>query len=92
MTQTFRVSTKMAANALRLCEVTKKNGAKRNYFLEFRKTAVVRRVTGGRTLCNSGAAAARCTKGERGEAFVQRFRDWRRWRFSPQMLMRRTNV
>jgi hypothetical protein len=40
--------------------------------LEFRRTSVVRRQTGGRTLCNGGAAAARCTKGERSEAFVQR--------------------
>ena len=27
-----------------------------------------------------------------GANFVQRFAAWRRWRFSPQMLMRRTNV
>jgi hypothetical protein len=62
----------MPYNALRLCEVLKNNEAKRNFFSEFCKTAVVRRATGGRTWCNCGAAAARCTKGSRGEPFVQR--------------------
>ena len=44
-----------AVNALRLCEAPKKNGAKRGFFSELRKTAVVRRVTGGRTWNYSGA-------------------------------------
>ena len=61
----------MAYNALRLCEVPKKIERSEDFFSEFCKTAVVRRATGGRTLYNCGAAAARCTEGERSEPFVQ---------------------
>lgn len=61
-----------------------------DFFSEFCKTAVVRRATGGRTSCNCGAAAARCTEGERSEPFVQRFGAWRSGGFSAQHLIRST--
>jgi len=60
----------MAANAERLCEVGKIREAEN--FFQFCKTVVVRWATVGRTSCSSGAAAPRCTEGERSEPFVQR--------------------
>jgi len=57
-------------NAERLCEVGKIREAEN--FFQFCKTVVVRWATVGRTSCSSGAAAPRCTEGERSEPFVQR--------------------
>jgi len=59
-----------AENAERLCEVGKIREAEN--FFQFCKTVVVRWATVGRTSCSSGAAAPRCTEGERSEPFVQR--------------------
>jgi len=60
----------LACNAERLCEVGKIREAEN--FFQFCKTVVVRWATVGRTSCSSGAAAPRCTEGERSEPFVQR--------------------
>jgi len=59
----------LAGNAERLCEVGKIREAE--IFFQFCKTVVVRWATVGRTSCSSGAAAPRCTEGERSEPFVQ---------------------
>jgi len=67
---------KLTDNAERLCEVGKIREAEN--FFQFCKTVVVRWATVGRTSCNSGAAAPRCTEGERSEPFVQRFGALRR--------------
>jgi len=80
----------MAHNAERLCEVGKIREAEN--FFQFCKTVVVRWATVGRTSCSSGAAAPRCTEGERSEPFVQRFAATRSWRFRSTKLSATTKL